>query len=112
MDQFDDYLTYQKEVAEATLRIINQFQERAKGKPKKRTSNIEVIQHVLSTAGRPLHVSEIIDLAETQFKITLERDSVVSAILKKIKAGKMFVKTGPNTFALKAVPSNETGGLS
>lgn len=112
MDQFDDYLKYQKEVAEATLKIIDRFQGRAKEKPKKRTSNIEIIRHVLSTAGRPLHVSEIIDLAETQFQVTLERDSVVSAVLKKIKAGKMFVKTGPNTFALRAAPSNETGGIS
>lgn len=112
MDQFDDYLKYQKEVAEATLRIIDRFQGRATEKPKKRTSNIEIIRHVLSTAGRPLHVSEIIDLAETKFQVTLERDSVVSAILKKIKAGKMFVKTGPNTFVLKAAPSNETGGIS
>lgn len=112
MDQFVDYLKYQKEVAEAKLRIIDRLQERAKGKPKKRTSNMEIIRHVLSTAGRPLHVSEIIDLAETQFQVTLERDSVVSAILKKSKAGKMFVKTGPNTFALKAAPSKETGGIS
>jgi len=80
MDQFDDYLHYQKEIAEATLKIIDRFQGRAKEKPNKRTSNIEVIQHVLSTAGRPLHVSEIIDLAEKQFQVTLERDSVVSAV--------------------------------
>jgi hypothetical protein len=112
MDQFEDYLQYQKEVAEATLRIIDRFQGRAKEKPKKRTSNIEIIQHVLKTAGRPLHVSEIIDLAETQFQVTLERDSVVSAILKKIQAGKMFSKTGPNTFSVKDAPSEESGGIS
>lgn len=112
MDQFDDYLQYQKEVAETTLKIIDRFQGRAKEKPKKRTSNIEIIRHVLSTAGRPLHVSEIIDLAETQFQVTLERDSVVSAILKKIKAGKMFIKTGANTFTVKEAPSKETGGKS
>jgi len=112
MDQFDDYLSYQKELAEATLQIVNRFQAKGKREPEKRTSNIEIVCNVLSTAGRPLHISEIIDLAETWFQVTLERDSVVSAILKKIKAGRMFVKTGPNTFALKPVPSNDKGGAS
>ena len=112
MDQFDEYISYQKELAEATLQIVNRFQEKGKGESKKRTSNIEIVCNVLSTAGRPLHVSEIIDLAETRFQVILERDSVVSAILKKIKAGRMFVKTGPNTFALKTAPSNDKGGAS
>ncbi|MDY6822552.1 MAG: HTH domain-containing protein [Thermodesulfobacteriota bacterium] len=92
--------------------MIDRLQGRAKAKPNKCTSNIEIIRHILRTAGRPLHVSEIIDLAETQFQVTLERDSVVSAILKKIKAGKTFIKTVPNTFAVKETPSKETGLIS
>jgi len=31
----------------------------------------------------------------------LGRDSIVSAILKKVNAGKSFIRTAPNTFALK-----------
>jgi hypothetical protein len=31
----------------------------------------------------------------------LERDSIVSALIKKIKAGTRFIKVAPNTFALK-----------
>jgi hypothetical protein len=31
----------------------------------------------------------------------LERDSIVSIIIKKINAGQRFVRTAPNTFALK-----------
>ena len=112
MNQFDYYLAYQKVLAEATLQVVNRFQGKTKGETRKRTSNIEIVRNVLSTAGRPLHVSEIIDLAESQFQVTLERDSVVSAILKKIKADRMFVKTGPNTFALKPAPSNDKGGAS
>ena len=101
MDQFEFYLQYQKEITELKLKIINRFQKGVQPKAKKRTLNIEIAQNILRIAGRPLHVSEIIQLAERDFKVTLERDSIVSAILKKINAGKSFIRTAPNTFALK-----------
>jgi len=31
----------------------------------------------------------------------MERDSIVSALVKKVKAGRQFVRVAPNTFALK-----------
>ena len=105
MDNFDSYLQYQKEVAEAKLKIINRFQRGAKSKPVKRTSKIAIAWHVLKNAGRPLHVSEIIRIAERDFQVQLERDSIVSGIIKKVKAGTTFIKTAPNTFALKEYPS-------
>jgi hypothetical protein len=45
---------------------------------------------VLHIAGRPLHVTEIIQLAKRDFEVELDRDSIVSAILKKVKTGKSF----------------------
>jgi hypothetical protein len=33
--------------------------------------------------------------------VQLQRDSIVSILIKKIKAGQKFVRTAPNTFALK-----------
>ncbi len=102
MDQFEPYLQYQKEIAESKLKIINRFQKEVQPKPKKRTSKIEIAKNVLRIAGRPLHVSEIIQLAERDFQVALDRDSIVSAILKKVTAGKSFIRTAPNTFALKA----------
>ena len=101
MDQFESYLQYQKEITETKLKIINRFQKEVESKPKKRTSKIEIARNVLHIAGRPMHVSEIILLAERDFQVTLERDSIVSAILKKVNAGKSFIRTAPNTFALK-----------
>ena len=101
MDQFDSYLQYQKEITESKLKIINRFQKGVQPKPKKRTSNIEIVENILRIAGRPLHVSEIIQLADRDFNVALERDSIVSAMLKKVTAGKSFIRTAPNTFALK-----------
>jgi len=108
MDQFEAYIQYQKEVAESKLKIINRFQKGVKPKLKS-TSKIEIAKNVLNIAGRPLHVSEIIQLAKRDFEVDLDRDSIVSAILKKVKAGKSFVRTSPNTFTLKEHQSNGRG---
>jgi len=106
MDQFESYIQYQKEITESKLKVINRFQKGIKPTTK-RTSKIEIAKNVLHIAGRPLHVSEIIQLAKRDFKVDLDRDSIVSAILKKVKAGKSFIRTSPNTFALKEYDSSE-----
>ena len=100
MDKFESYLQYQREITETKLKIINRFQKAVQPKPIKRTSKIEIAKNVLRIAGRPLHVSEIIQLAQRDFQVTLDRDSIASAILKKVNAGKSFIRTAPNTFAL------------
>ena len=108
MDQFESYLQCQKEITESKLKVINRFQKGIKPKTK-RTSKIKIAKNVLHVAGRPLHVSEIIQLAKRDFEVELNRDSIVSAILKKVKAGKSFIRTSPNTFALKEYDSSERG---
>ena len=109
MDQFDRYLLYKKDVAQAKLKIIERFQQQGRSKPKKRTSNIDIVQNVLNSAGHPLHVSDIIQMAEKLYQVQLNRDSIVSAILKKINAGQTFIRTAPNTFALKPTPASKGG---
>jgi len=105
MDQFEHYLQFQKEVTESNLKIIKQFQKGGQGKHKRRTSKIDIAHNVLDDAGKPLHVTEIARLAKKDYDVHLDRDSIVSAILKKVKAGKMFIRTAPNTFALKTYTS-------
>ena len=101
MEQFDNFLKYEKEIAEFKLKTIDRLQKELKPKPKKRTSKADVVEHVLQIAGRPLHISEIIQIANRDFQIQLERDSIVSILIKKIRAGQKFLRTAPNTFALK-----------
>ena len=105
MDQFELYLHYQKELTESKLKVIEQFQKGGQTKPKKRTSKIEIARNVLNSAGTPLHVSEIVLQAKQIYDVQLDRDSIVSAILKKVKAGKTFIRTAPNTFSLKSYTS-------
>lgn len=99
MDQFEKYLQFQKEVAQATVKVVERFQTSGGERSHKRTSNIDIVLGVLQSAGRPLHVTEIIDQAKHDYAIELSRDSIVSALLKKIQAGKGVIRTAPNTFA-------------
>ena len=101
MENFELYLQYHKEITENKLKIINRFAKQAKSKPTKRTSKIGMVENVLKLAGRPLHISKIIEIAARDFGIQLERDSISSILTKKIKAGQTFIRTAPNTFTLK-----------
>ncbi|HJO55350.1 MAG TPA: HTH domain-containing protein [Candidatus Scalindua sp.] len=101
MENFNRYLLYQKELTENKLKTINRFISSIKPKPIKRTSKATIVENVLRLAAQPLHISKIIEIANTDFKIQLERDSITSILTKKIKAGQKFIRTAPNTFALK-----------
>jgi len=105
MDQFERYLEFQKEVAQSKLKIIEQWQQGDQPKVRKRTSKIDIAHNVLNDAGKPLHVTEIVRLAKEAYDVQLERDSIVSAMLKKVNAGQTFIRTAPNTFALTSYTS-------
>ena len=105
MHSFEQYLVFQKEVTASKLKVIEQFQKGGKTKPHKRTSKIEIARNVLNDAGKPLHVTEIVQLAKDVYDVRMDRDSIVSAILKKVKVDKVFIRTAPNTFALKTYTS-------
>ena len=101
MDRFEQYLQYQKEIAQSKLKVIERFQQQGKSKRQKRMSNLMIVEDVLNSVGHPLHVSDIIQMADQRYQVKLHRDSIVSAILKKINADQTFIRTAPNTFALK-----------
>jgi hypothetical protein len=60
-----------------------------------------MVEDILRRAGEPLHISEIIDRVEKLHGRRLERESVVSALVKKVNRGDRFVRTDKNVFALK-----------
>ena len=67
---------------------------------KKRTSQVEYVYQLLKSEKRPLHVSEIITKCKEWFGIELSRESIVSALLKKVNRMDRFIKTDRNTFGL------------
>jgi DNA-directed RNA polymerase delta subunit len=68
----------------------------------KSRSQIDIVFDILYAAGEPLHISQIIADVQRKFGVKLERESPVSALSKKVMKEDRFVRTGKNTFALKA----------
>lgn len=98
------FMKYEKEVAQFKLELIQKLSGRASASeetPQKRTSNILMIEAVLIAAGKPLHVNDIIAAIEKEFGITLDRDSLSSAIIKQVRKEKLFVRVAPNTFGVR-----------
>ena len=73
----------------------------------KRKSHMDMVYDVLIDARRPMHVNDIIVEIEKRFAIKLDKDSLVSALTKRVMRQDRFTKTAPNTFALI---SQESGG--
>lgn len=99
MDDFDQFLEYQEKMAKITLEAIKEF--RIKRHAVKRTYSLDIVENILRITNQPLHISEIIEMAKLNYNITLNRDSLSSAISKKVTQGQRFVRTAPNTFFLK-----------
>jgi len=69
-------------------------------KQPKSMSQVDMAYDILRSAGRPLHISEIISLVAKRHGTTLDRESIVSALSKHVARKDRFVRTAPNTFAL------------
>ena len=106
MDTFDRIVEFHKELLQSQLKIIRRYQQQSPQSKKhlKRTSKLDVVEDILLSANQPLHIAEIIQAAQNDYNVTLQRDSIVSALVKKIQAGERFVRVAPNTFALKDNP--------
>jgi|WetSurSiteA1Bulk_404760.scaffolds.fasta_scaffold22332_2 hypothetical protein len=91
------------ESLQAQVRVLKKLRGSAEAeKPRgKSTSQLGIVLNILTKAGHPLHVSEIITEAEKGFGVKLERESLVSALSKKVMKGDRFTRTDKNTFALK-----------
>lgn len=90
------------ESLEAQVRALKKLRGSREEKPREKSmSQLGIVFNILTGAGRPLHVSEIIAEGEKAFGVKLERESLVSALSKKVMKGDRFIRTGKNTFALK-----------
>ena len=72
---------------------------RRRGAPRTGKSQLDIVYNVLKSAKGPLHISEIV-ARSTAAGFALDRDSVVSALTKRIQHSDRFRRTAPNTFAL------------
>jgi DNA-directed RNA polymerase delta subunit len=90
---------------EAQLRAIRRLRqgqtEESQSRPKKGRSQVDMAYDILKRARAPLHVSEIIDRIQAQFGVTVDRESLVSSLSKKVARQDRFVRPEKNTFSLR-----------
>lgn len=83
------------------IRRLRQGKEAAAARPKKRLSQVDMAFDILKKARAPLHVSAILDRIHAAFHVTVDRESLVSSLTKKVARGDRFLRPGKNTFALR-----------
>ena len=92
---------------EAQLRAVERIRDnlpRARKKSNTATagprSQLDLVEDVLRRAGSPLHIDEVLGRVLKAHGVSLDRESIVSALSKKVHRGERFARTGKNTFAL------------
>jgi hypothetical protein len=90
---------------EAQLRAVRRLRQgqpdSAAPRRRKGLSQVDMAFDILKKARAPLHVSELLDRIQTQFGVTIDRESLVSSLTKKVARGDRFVRPEKNTFALR-----------
>jgi hypothetical protein len=101
----DLILTVFEASLEAQLRAVRRLRhdETALAEPRrsKGRSQIEMAFDILKKARIPLHISDILDRIHTQFGVTVDRESLVSSLTKKVARNDRFLRPEKNTFSLR-----------
>ena len=100
------FLSFYESLFSAQLRAVRQLKspkvKKAKRTEDKGMSNIDMAIDILQRAQRPLHISEIIAQAKAKYGVTLDRESLVSALVKKVHRRQGLSRSAPNTFEIGA----------
>ena len=98
-----DLLEILEETGHAQLRALRLLRGSKRGRPKgpaKALSNIDVVMDILTKEKGPLHLDEILRRAQQLHHRHIRRESLVSALTKKVLDHHTFTRTAPNTFDL------------
>jgi hypothetical protein len=101
----DWFLSFYENLFSAQLRTVRQLKfpkpKEAQRRKNKGMSNIDMAIDILRRFQDPLHVSAIIAQVKTKYGVTLDRESLVSALVKKVHRGQGLSRTAPNTFQIE-----------
>lgn len=105
-DQIRDLmLATTEEMLAAQLRAVRSLRARRPPRPSPRQagmSQLEMAYAILRDAGQPMHVSELIAHIAERFGNAPDRESLVSALSKRVARADRFVRVGPNRFAVRS----------
>jgi hypothetical protein len=99
----ENLLNLYESLLSAQLRTVRQLKDRkpVKRKPREKESmsNMDMAIDILQQARKPLHISEILAQIKAKHRVSLDRESLVSALVKKVHRNQGLTRTAPNTFA-------------
>lgn len=99
------FLSFYESLFLSQLRTVRQLKspkpKKTKRKDDKGMSNMYMAMDVLQKAQKPLHISEIIAQVKTKYGVSLDRESLVSALVKKVHRHQGLSRSAPNTFAIE-----------
>jgi hypothetical protein len=98
----ESLLNLYESLLSAQLRVVRELKNpkssRKKPEGQKGMSNMDMAIDILRQARKPLHISEILVQIKNKHKIGLDRESLVSALVKKVHRHQGMNRTAPNTF--------------
>ncbi len=103
----DDLIDILEAVSKAQVDALRRLRRSAQQKTApggaervKSMSQVHMVYDILRRAARPLHISEIMTLVAKRHGVTLDRESIVSALTKRVARKDRFARTAPNTFSV------------
>ena len=90
---------------EAQLRAVRRLRQphtsNSEPRRSKGLSQVDMAYDILKNARAPLHISDLLDRIRTQFGVTVDRESLVSSLTKKVARRDRFLRPEKNTFSLR-----------
>ena len=100
----DELLIILEKTVEGQLRAVRSLR-RAGTRPERRSrkgkSNISIVEDILKAHSGPLHIHQILQKAAQRYGKKLSRESLVSALTKKVLDEHTFCRVARNTFDLR-----------
>jgi hypothetical protein len=104
-DLKDTILSLFEASLDAQLRAVRRLRQARPQPPpsrhRKGLSQVDMAFDILIKARSPLHISEILQRIQTQFGASVDRESLVSSLTKKVARGDRFLRPEKNTFCLR-----------
>ena len=104
-DLKDSILSIFEASLEAQLRAVRRLRsglpEPTPARRPEGLAQVDMAYGILKRTGTPLHISELLARIRSTFHVTVDRESLVSSLTKKIARGDRFIRTDKNTFGLR-----------
>jgi hypothetical protein len=105
-DLNDSILSIFEASLDAQLRAVRRLRRGTPAGPagqrQKGLSQVDMAYDILKKARAPLHISQLLARLHSTFHVAVDRESLVSSLSKKVARGDRFLRTGKNTFGLRA----------